>query len=381
MPIPLSQFIALYPSKNTADNYHRAVRKFLDAVIPNPCRSPEEYDPLSLEYCTAADRDRAADLRTFAASLSSYAPLSAQLYMAGVYVWLEANDIDIPRSTRRRVAGHLPKGGAQTIDGDLDHDSLRKILSHMDIKGRALTLLMASSGMRIGEALQLPLDVVDLSTRPAEIHIPGRITKGGSSRLSFISQEAAQAIEEWLKVRGAYITSALDRNAGLRAVGRAGKKPPSDPRLFPFSVTVARGMWETAVTAAGLNQRDPSTGRLTMTYHGLRKFYLSQAKLVIPAEIPEALSGHRGYLTDAYRRYTRAQLAEYYQKAEPQLTIMAPQELREITGEFRQKMQVHSEILENLVSENIGLKKRLESIEKVQAEMDAISALVAKYQK
>jgi hypothetical protein len=122
------------------------------------------------------------------------------------------------------------------------------------------------------------------------------------------------------------------------------------------------------------------TGRLKRTYHGLRKFYLSQSKLVIPAEIPEALAGHRGYLTDEYRRYTETELEDYYRQAEPQLTVMAPAEVREIQSEFRQKMQAHSEILENLVAENIELKKRVLGLEELQARMDRISELVARHE-
>ncbi len=68
-------------------------------------------------------------------------------------------------------------------------------------------------------------------------------------------------------------------------------------------------------------------------------------------EIAEHLAGHRGYLTDSYRRYTDAELIENYKKAEPQLTVQAPAEIREIQSEFWNKMQAHSEILENPVVE------------------------------
>jgi hypothetical protein len=67
----------------------------------------------------------------------------------------------------------------------------------------------------------------------------------------------------------------------------------------------------------------------------------------------KVLAGHREYLSDAYRRYTDAELEEYYLQAEPQLTVMAPAEMWEIQSEFRNTMQAHSEILENLIAENI----------------------------
>jgi len=84
-------------------------------------------------------------------------------------------------------------------------------------------------------------------------------------------------------------------------------------------------------------------------------------------------------LSDAYRRYSDQELADYYRQAEAQLTILAPPELRELTGEFRQKMEAHGEILQDLVTENITLKKRLESIEELQAQVATLTAVLARH--
>jgi hypothetical protein len=46
----------------------------------------------------------------------------------------------------------------------------------------------------------------------------------------------------------------------------------------------------------------------------LRKWFLSQAKLAAPENVVEAWAGHTGYLDDAYRQYTRQQLAELYKR-------------------------------------------------------------------
>lgn len=42
-------------------------------------------------------------------------------------------------------------------------------------------------------------------------------------------------------------------------------------------------------------------------------------------------------------------------------------------------MQAHSEILGNLVAENIELNKRLSALEELQARMDQISEIVPRY--
>ncbi|WP_265581775.1 tyrosine-type recombinase/integrase [Methanofollis aquaemaris] len=379
-----SQYLGLYAKASTKKAYGTALRRFLDYIYPPDVKRPASdaatYDHLSLQYLRE-DRDIPSDLRGFAVVLNRYAPMTAQLYLSGTFSWLEENEIEVSRSQRRRIGQKMPSGGPQTREADVDHVVLKKILAHMDLKGRALVLTLASSGMRIGEALKLSIRDLDLSQSPATINLPGTITKNGAPRLTFVTEEAAQALSEWLKVRDEYLRSSAFRNSGLVAAGHSRPKDiTADDRVFPFSRRNAWEIWERALTGAGLLERDPTTNRLTRTYHGLRKFFLSQSKLVISAEIPEALSGHRGYLTDAYRRYTNAQLAEEYKKAEPQLTIQAPQEIREIQSEFRQKMEVHSEILENLVSENIQLKKRLESVEETQAQVDHLAAILAEHQ-
>lgn len=373
-------WLGLYPKQSTRIAYSRALRRYLEFIgqIPDSEHSGLDYNALSISYLSS-ERDHRADLRGFAASLSSYSPKTATLYFVGTKLWLEENDIQIPPRELKRITSRLPKGGAQTRDQTIDHQFLRQFLPHLSILGRALVLVMASSGMRIGEALGITLDNIDVDCSPAKIEIPGSVTKTGAPRLTFISEEAAIGVREWLKVRPKYLQSSSRRNAGLVAAGTSGKKSTTDRRVFPIATRTAWEMWNNALAASGHAQRDPATRRMTRTFHGLRRFYLSQSKLVIPAEIAEHLAGHRGYLSDSYRRYTDAELVEHYKQAEPQLTIQAPAEMREIQSEFRHKMQAHSEILENLVAENIDLKKRIQSIEELQARMDQISMLVARH--
>jgi len=45
----------------------------------------------------------------------------------------------------------LPKGNARTVEDEIDAAKLRKILQYLDVKGRALVLVLASSGMIIGK--------------------------------------------------------------------------------------------------------------------------------------------------------------------------------------------------------------------------------------
>nr|NIM44154.1 tyrosine-type recombinase/integrase [Nitrososphaeria archaeon]NIN53610.1 tyrosine-type recombinase/integrase [Nitrososphaeria archaeon]NIQ34131.1 tyrosine-type recombinase/integrase [Nitrososphaeria archaeon] len=91
----------------------------------------------------------------------------------------------------------------------------------MDVKGKALFLILLSSGMRIGECLKLKLDDVDLDreysveneviTVPT-IEIQGEYTKTGNPRVTFISNETKEIINEWFKIREKYIKTATKRS-------------------------------------------------------------------------------------------------------------------------------------------------------------------------
>ena len=80
--------------------------------------------------------------------------------MAAVKEYLLQNDIEISQKQAKSIRKKMVKGGARTIEKDLDIDTLRKIINHMDIKGKALILTLASSGMRIGEALSLNINAI-----------------------------------------------------------------------------------------------------------------------------------------------------------------------------------------------------------------------------
>ena len=64
----------------------------------------------------------------------------------------------------------------------------------MSIHGKALFLLLSSSGMRLGEVLRLKPENIGLSSDPIRVNIRGNTTKSGNRRWAFISDEAGEAI-------------------------------------------------------------------------------------------------------------------------------------------------------------------------------------------
>jgi integrase len=363
---PIQDFLSVYPKVGTQGAYATSLRGYLD-VIYGPQRklgsranmTPEvlaRYETLAGLYLTE-DRDYAADIIRMI-SKSSLAPKTLTLRTAAVLEFLAHHGIDLSARDRRRIRQKVPKGGAISKRGDLTPESIRSIISHLEEHGRALVLVLASSGMRIGEVVKIRLQDIDLDAVPAAVHIRPEFSKSGAARVCFISSEAAAEVRTWLDVRDKYLCA-----ASARASGCIKSKRRDDPRVFPFSIGNAEGMWSRAVAEAGLDERDERTNRLTLTPHSLRAWFSSQLGLGCPQPIVEELIGHEGYLTDAYRRYSRQQLAEHYLAAEEHILILVPQEFRELKGSLQKRQEAQAMMVEDLALRNRNLESRVASLE------------------
>ena len=233
----------------------------------------------------------------------------------------------------------------------------RKILMHMPIHGKALYLTLESSGMRIGEGLQLALGDLELDQDPVKINIRGEYTKTGNPRVAFISREAREAIMEWLKVRGSYLEAAVKKSHMYN-------KSAEDPRLFPFRDNTAYAIWKNALKKAGFKKRDKYTNRHRIHPHVLRKFFRTKMATLIPVDVVEALMGHEGYLTEVYRRYSVEDLARFYKQGEPALLIFTEaQEVSKLRAEVEERNRQLQALVNGLTAENLELKSRVAKAE------------------
>jgi len=372
----LADYLKNYSNRGTRQGYISAIYIYIDFIYGRQRKLYRVNDQERAIYEKLIDkylkekRNFSEDMANFVVSLKDMPPTTARHHFNAIKEFFSYYDKELPKKDFKFIRTKVPKGNARTVEKDMDIDTIRVILQHLDIKGRALVLVLASSGMRINEALSFTLDDIDFNTTPTCISVRGENTKTGETRISFISAEATQAINEWLKVRPEYIKTSAKRNNGLVMIGKGHQKLDSDDgRLFPFTDQNASVMWENALTKAGLLSIDKSTKRKQLHYHQFRKFFISQLSLLVSKEIPEMLAGHSGYLTNAYRRYTKKQLAEEYLKGQHLLTIQAPKELQQIESEFKAKLQTHDDILTKVIKENYELKERDAHLTKIIAEL------------
>lgn len=373
----LAGWLSTYGKPSTKRLYGAALKHFLSHLYGGKLSKTDvEFESLASTFISECKggRNWFKDLVDFAVYLSNRPPKTAFSYMNAVKGFIEfCLDVELSKKQAKILRSRLPKGvRARTVDGELTRERLRSILTHCDVKGKALFLFLASSGIRVGEALQLQLGDVDLNSDPVKVVVRGEYAKEGDKYYTFISTEAKDALLEWLKVRDSYLHSSSSRGRGLKVV-----KSVDDERLFPFSTYVANAMWTNAVNKAGLEGRDASTKRRKFHIHLLRKFFQTQLKYAnVPEDIVEALIGHRGYLDDAYRRYSFEQMVEAYKKGEPYLYINVPTEIREIQTKFsKEQEEQRNRIMDltlKLTDANALMIKLMAENEQIRKEQEAL---------
>ena len=125
------------------------------------------------------------------------APKSISLYVTALRSYFAYYDIDvIPSKFRRKV--RLPKVHHEDEE-PLDVSDIRKILlSCNNRRLKTLILVLASGGMRVGEALAVRNKDLDLSVSPTKVHIRKEYSKTRVAREVYISEEATVYLKQWL---------------------------------------------------------------------------------------------------------------------------------------------------------------------------------------
>ena len=356
----VKKFLSNYQSPNTIRNYKVALKNFFTTLYGSADK--DTLDEHAEKYFDET-RNYEIDIEDFVRGLNGQAPLTIKLKLSQIKTFLIENDVELSqrfwRKVRRKIKGNRPL----TLDKIPSNKELRKLLTHMPVQGKALFLLLESSGMRIGEGLQLNLDDLQLTEEPGRIQIRGEYTKTGNSRHAFISRETKETIIEWLKVRENYLRGAAGKS-------HLYKKSVEDSRIFPFDSATAYSIWRKALHKAKLNGKDKSTGREKIHPHVLRKFFRTRLGAVIPVDVVEALMGHEGYLTEVYRRYTIEDLAKFYLQGESALLVFTENQdvtkLRQEVEESKKRIEDKNEQLQNLLTElttkNLSLENKLTGI-------------------
>lgn len=287
-----------------------------------------------------------------------------------VKVFLRRNDIEINRGFWDDLwNGIVSKRRTVTRDKIPTQKELKRILQHSELKGRALFLMMSSSGMRIGEAVKITKDDVDFKTNPVKIVMPAEITKTKIRDVTtFISNEARDAIIEWCVTKSRHIDDNGEEHlmtprdyyikTAIAKCNIPNRKPVDDDRIFPFSSVNARRIWNRLIRDAGLNDRDKNSGYHKIHPHTLRKFFRTQLGFVpdVGQDAIESMIGHESPY--GYRRLDEQpnELAKLYELGVHKLLIF------EVPAEPSEELQRQQEEITNLKKQIDLMNKALKDI-------------------
>lgn len=226
--------------------------------------------------------------RTFFSYLRNY------LYYRGI----KTNQQDIKENLKFGKKIHVERHPLSQEEYRMIIDAIR------NPKRKALFLLLGSSGMRIGEAMQLKKKDLDVSQERIKVNIPAEITKTRKGRSTYMSRETEKMLKPF-----------LDDYA-------------DDDFIFDFGSTTDKSMrsaresnnLRTVLKRLNLDDRYPSNNHGKITTHSFRAYFFTLATRRHGENYAHRLTGHSGYLMQ-YDRMTEEEKLDMYIELEQDLMI------------------------------------------------------------
>ncbi len=257
----------------------------------------------------------------YAQSSSGLAPSTVKVRTAGVLKFFEANGCPVTERPKQKV---------YNVYEDIlpSRETLTRAVNAGDLRASTAILILASSGLRVGELVNLRLGDVSMEKSPAMVRVRGTIREGHrvrgakerKSRVTFITDEARESLKLYLDKR---------RAAGEKTGPDSGVIVTEQGR--PMSKRNLSEILRNAFDVAGATKQGEGSGaRRDLHPHVLRKWFKTQLiSSGVPGPIADRLCGHSRYMGKEYELYTEEKLAEWYAKAMPNLSLVRKPEVDE----------------------------------------------------
>ncbi|MFY9981173.1 MAG: site-specific integrase, partial [Methanoregula sp.] len=313
------------------------IKHFLDSVygtsrVNTRQTTAEEmarYEQLGSQYVKDTKRDRLQDIKSWKKT-STKSPASMRGYLVAVRGFFKKNKIVLSDEDKEEIS-RLFKGGEEAPVDAPDHAQIRRFLEFAPPHIKAICLLMSATGMRIGGTCKFKETQIDWDRRM--ITLLAKDEKGDKGRVVFFSEEAEQAVREYLKIRRKIIAknnrtvlNFTNTDKGKERHKEGGNLCREDGRLFPFDEATITRAWNKTLKKSGQLRRN-HLDRVIFHPHTLRSFFITYMKNDgCPSEVVEVLVGHKLYLN--YTRFTPLMLQEHYEKHSNVLVIGSEEKVR-----------------------------------------------------
>jgi len=210
----------------------------------------------------------------------------------------------------------------------LTKEILVKLLRNLDAKLQTAVLVAISSGMRVGEIAGLTLSDIEFNHEPVKINIRAETSKSREDRETYISNEASEALKDYLIRYFGWKEDAANSNLeGLRIFGRTSKiklgnvkgRLPKAHEQLTDAILLQKTLARRIAKIPELN-RLARNGRKVIHFHAFREYFYTVVSNVSGSNFAHALMGHHEYL-DTYYALSEEQQIKLYQKAMSYLTV------------------------------------------------------------
>ena len=317
----IENFVNTYNKHNTKRTYRRHLNNFFKWIG----KKPEDYIKQNI--------DVQKDIQDYHEKMykDQVPPKSRKVALASIKVFMLYNlpkyDQRLPQSFWYKLTRGKYKGSHSIVKDKVPTvETLKKILMGANLRTKTLYLMLATSGMRISEALSLSWNDIDFRNNPVSIYLSPEVTKTDEGRHVFITQETTDVIKEWKE------------NQQVYAEKRKKSWPDRyDPRkVFPFSYQNALTMWWTLLKNSGFKtNKDKDHGRYVYHPHALRKFFRSRLAKALAPDYIEFLMGHKTPRTKEYLYLPVEELGQEYLSGQDRLLIFqTPADVTDIREEL-----------------------------------------------
>lgn len=328
----------------------------------------------ALDKRVRSKSDPAKDITSYVNHMKDSPPKTRGLYLTAVRSYYGINGHVFNKQEMKRIVPRT--GDAETEQGEMTTEILRKAVNAADIRGRVLIMLFASTSCRIGELCQVELGDLHMNGTPAYICLRKETTKNGRARTVFLTDECKEIVSIWLRSeRMKYLTASYQRNKGLNDQFKDKDRvpPEQDKRLLGLSTYGAREVWYTIlkrVLDKDQLKPDEKTRIHPLSPHIIRKWWrITANKGFQNMDVAHLIMGHwDNNLDHVYARMGDAGLGKEFLKAQSALSILTPENVQEL----REDREKQADRLLALERENKTLRDKLET------RLDNIEAKYAK---
>ncbi len=275
----------------TIDSSFTSIMLFLDFYGKSGKRELKEIERSDLEVFIEHEQDRGMHISTVRTRLACI--------VAFLHFLIE-QDLVPGTVFKKRIRLKLP----DTLPRAMNPQDVKRLISIIDhTRDRALIFLLLRTGMRIGEALGLTMNDVDLKDRKVNLF---QGEKNDMGRVVYLSNDAVFCLKRWFKWR--------DQEKRFIFYGKGDA---------PICYSTARTRFVKYLKEAGLDKKG-------YTVHALRHTYASELlNAGMRLEVLQHLLGHQDIeMTRRYARLTDRTREEEYFRA------MAVIEKGEIDGDY-----------------------------------------------